>query len=209
MNASLPSMIVLTLLLAPALPCRAAEVEFLANKFCGPQCVQRVLEHYGLEVDLLDLIQETQWPNANAGSSFEGLSRSLERRGLHARAVRLGSLEELAWTGPAIVQCQVEGFMHFVVWLPPQGPDRPPRLWDGSQSDAFQARLLERSLTGPVLLVSDREIPDSAIAAVFLPDNSSLLRRVFLVGGLAIVMGFLARWIAQYVRGRWSLGFRS
>lgn len=209
MNAPLPWMILPMFLLASASPSRPAEEEFLANKFCGPQCVQRVLEYYGLEVDLLDLIREMQWPNTNAGSTLEGLSRSLEQRGLQTRAVALGPLEELAWTGPAIVQCQIEGFLHFVVWLPPQGPGRQPRLWDGVQSDAFLARRLERSLTGPVLLVSDREIPASAIVAATLPDNSSLLRRAILVGGLAIVMGLLARWSARHVRNRWSPGSRS
>jgi hypothetical protein len=63
------------------------------DRVCGPRCVQRVLEHYGYEVELIALVSEIQGADLGRGSSMAELARSLEACGVHCHFVRLGTRE--------------------------------------------------------------------------------------------------------------------
>lgn len=49
---------------------------------CGPRCVQYVVQHYGGDENLTDLVREIQWPDLEAGSSFDSLKDALAKRGV-------------------------------------------------------------------------------------------------------------------------------
>ena len=167
--------------------CFAAESQEPEKQvYCGPRSVQRVMKHYGKEVDLMELIHEMQWTSEKEGSSFEELSQALERRGVFSKSVRLPELSAIEWKYPAIVQIDLQGRKHFVVWLPPDESHPAPRIWDGAQSAAvlngggFQL--------GPLLLTSPQEINDSQPVAQHTPGLLSSLG-IALFGCVAFGLG--------------------
>jgi hypothetical protein len=136
---------------------------FDGNLFCGPRCVQRVLEHYGKKSDLLELIGQMQWPAFEQGSSMAALAKALEARGLHTRAVNLDSDSEINWDRPVIVHLGTQTLGHYTVWLPQQNGSTTPRLWDASNNPVIGLTRFDELRSGPVLLTSDEPIADSRI----------------------------------------------
>lgn len=132
---------------------------FHSNRFCGPMSVQRVLDYYGQSVEAIDLVRELQWPDVEKGSSFAGLSKVLESRGIRTLAVDV-AMGDAAWDWrePLILQLRDAGQDHFVVWLPP-GPDQPARIWDSSDSPALRLFGYRGFFTGAVLITSRDPIP--------------------------------------------------
>jgi hypothetical protein len=136
---------------------------FSGNLFCGPRCIQRVLEYYEKDADLLDLIREIQWPAIDQGTSFEMLAKALKDRGIHTAAVRIDNQTDIFWDRPAIVHLNDRENEHYVVWLPPSFPGGSAKVWDGSYSSAMQAGRFNSLRSGPVLLTRENPIPESAV----------------------------------------------
>lgn len=146
----------------------AEQSPFGGNRFCGPMCLQRTLEHYGLAEELVDLIYEVQWPEPEKGTSFASLSEALGRRGIQTRAIEVQSLKLLEWPSPAIVQLGLRNSKHFVVWLPSEN-GREARIWDGSQSLLVRKSDIDSLLDGPVLLTSQSDIPSDIRVGIAHP----------------------------------------
>lgn len=117
----------------------------LAQRVCGPRCVQWVLARYGIEADLVQLVRETQWPDFEAGASFHAMQAALERRGLFTQALKSPSIEN--WDVPIIIQERLAGeaIAHFAVIDPELG------YWDPAILD-FAERDMSR-YTGHLLAV--------------------------------------------------------
>jgi ABC-type bacteriocin/lantibiotic exporter with double-glycine peptidase domain len=122
---------------------------------CGPRCVQFVLKWYGIEAGLIDLVRETQWPGLESGADLASLARAFRNRGITACAVQAGDRRLSDWPYPALVHLSgASSLGHFVVWVPADGPERPPCYWmglDGYQRDVDET-YYRRS--GVVLLTS-------------------------------------------------------
>lgn len=162
------------------------------NRFCGPQCVQRVLEHYGHQVDLLALVKEIQWPDPEQGSTMGSLESALVSRGIFTRAVEIPAGAQMVhWPHPAIVHLQAGDSYHFVVWLP-AGERAHASLWDPAQSDLPFASNFHQLRTGAVLLTSTTEIsPDGLIAETVRPRYSWTVQAIAL-GVAGFLVGLVA-----------------
>src|SRR5690242_21782644 len=67
---------------------------------CGPKCVRRVLEYYGTNAALADLIHEIQWPDYERGSNMASVAKALRQRGIHVLAVTLPTHRPVHWQKP-------------------------------------------------------------------------------------------------------------
>ena len=169
----------------------SADEPFGKNMFCGPRCVQRVLDSYGTSSDLIELIKSTQWPVPEDGSSFEALARVLNSRGVYTASVNLPPSARIDWNTPAIVQLKSGDARHYVVWLPPD-EQNPARIWDGDQSPALTLTPFVNLRAGPVLLTSSQPITDEQWVAneaqFFIPFWVMCL----LTAGAGIAIGVVA-----------------
>lgn len=135
---------------------------------CGPRCVQYVLQHYGIESDLIDLVKETQ-SDFEAGASLAALDDALRRRGVFTATLKLSPNAVLQWPHPVLMHLtpETEGIGHFVVWLPTS--DRTQvQVWTGLAGiqTGSESRLAAKR-SGVVLLTSPTTIeqPTSASAS--------------------------------------------
>ena len=95
-------------------------VRAAADRYCGPRSVHFILQWYGHNEDLIEIIRETQWPAVEAGSSLAKLQDAIDSRGIHTCALRVGDGRRLTWSYPAIVfiPAATPPIGHYVVWLP-------------------------------------------------------------------------------------------
>ena len=126
--------------------------------YCGPRCVQRVLDDYGYESDLLSLVKEIQWPVSSQGSRLDSLMAALESRGVYTKAIQVDKEVQFRWTSPAIFQVMQSGVSHYVVWLPPDNPAKAAKIWNPSFSGQLTAKEIRMAWTGVVLLTSRKPI---------------------------------------------------
>ena len=190
----------LPVLVSTFLQCRADAQQphqqpnpFRGNIFCGPRSVQRVLEFYGKEADLMELIREIQWPATEQGASMAALAKALNSRGIYTAAVDVDPSCEIVWDFPVIVHLARNDYEHFVVWLPPKSAGSAPRIWDGPPSRALVLGEFNSLRTGPLLVTSDRPIPDTVVVArERTADVKSLGRTVLLIvlGCVSFFTGF-------------------
>lgn len=161
---------------------------------CGPRCVQYVLQHYGIESDLIDLVKETQ-SDFEAGASLAALDDALRRRGVFTAALKLSPNAALQWPHPVLMHLSPEtGEMgHFVVWLPtPDGSKS--QVWNGlSGTQSGLESVLAKKRSGYVLLTAAAEIrqPETAAQRTTRLDLWYLFR---LVGVLALIGVMVTYW---------------
>lgn len=151
---------------------------------CGPLCVRFILQGYGLEADLLALVQEVQGDAEQQGATLSALKRSLETRRLKTLAVQTVP-SELNWDGPAILHAESQRFPdgHYVVLLPADEHGKR-KVWD--RGDIVIQREFAGELTGAALLVAPPETETSASAGQ--PWTLSAI-----AGALACVAFFLSQ----------------
>ncbi|MEO2031569.1 MAG: cysteine peptidase family C39 domain-containing protein [Planctomycetaceae bacterium] len=131
--------------------------------FCGPRCLEFVLEYYGQKETFTDLVREIQWPDVERGCSMLALKTSLGRRDVYSVALRRSPGTILDWNMPAIVHLHRNGdspLGHYVVWLP-SSTSRTTRIWNGIhglQEVPIDEFLSEMS--GVVLLTSPAPVED-------------------------------------------------
>ena len=129
--------------------------------FCGARCARQILSHYGRHEDLVDLVRELQWPHLEETVSLNRLIESLEQRGVHTHACRIGMGVDLIGNEPAIVHLDSTdgGDGHFIVWISASA-DRAT-ITDGLQSPRLvSTRDLATARSGYVLLTSNSPISD-------------------------------------------------
>ena len=168
---------------------------------CGPRCVQYVLQHYGHDADLVDLIKEIQWPRLEEGASLETLSAALEARAVSTAALRLGSDVQLCSREPVIVHIQrrdgdAEGG-HFVVWLPASN-EAHVHYWDGLNGIIVEDRAsFARAASGVVLITSANPITETS-GCYHVPRDAWSTLEVFLavsfLGTIIISMTFIVEY---------------
>lgn len=146
-----------------------------------------MLEEYGQESDLYELIQETQWPATERGAAMDSLAKALNARNVYTAAVNLDKSVEIAWDHPAIVHLEHGNEQHYVVWLPGERGS-PRRVWDGVGSVVRDPRRFASLRTGPVLLTSDRPISPSAVVGKPQPRSSGWRTPIGFT--IAVLLGF-------------------
>lgn len=155
-----------------------------ANNFvCGPRCVQRVLQHYGRQVELIDLVRELQGNAVDHAAHLGDMQDALQRRGVYAVGVKLqpADMRWLAWEEPVIAHFAPDGKSvgHFQVMLPSAGPRRA-RVWDGLAGESlYAANEFAATASGVVLLTS---------ASPIVSEANCLSRRRFLLPLCAVVI---------------------
>lgn len=74
---------------------------------CGPRCLLYVLRQMGdsSDLELIDLVEETQWPNLANGSSLASLAEAARLRGLRSesRFIRPRELKNIDWPYPIVL----------------------------------------------------------------------------------------------------------
>lgn len=135
--------------------------ERAGDAFCGPRCASFVLNHYGKQAELLDLVNEIQDRDWRQGSTLAAIEKALRARGLYTAAVRLSDSAHLQWPEPAIVH--IEGdtteIGHFVVALPGRSSGSDIALWFGLSGTRVVSRdWLRARRSGAALLVSAEPI---------------------------------------------------
>jgi len=98
----------------PCTTCAKNKSIYKTDRRCGPICVQAVLKHYGIELDMADAANLCNF-DEQSGTSLEGICRALKARGLHARAVKLSADELLASGLPFIAHYY---YGHYVAVTP-------------------------------------------------------------------------------------------
>jgi len=150
---------------------RSREAE--PDMFCGPRCVQFVLEHFGQREDLRPLVQEIQDRDWRRGSTLAALQLALERRGLYTTALRVGARSRVDWPTPVIAHLNPQtatGLGHFVVLLP-GGGDGGLRVWCGLAGvQPVSCKQFSGLWSGAVILTS--EVPIEAPFAAVVPASS-------------------------------------
>jgi hypothetical protein len=153
------------------------------DSICGPRCVQMILAQYDKEVDLMDLVKETQWPEIENGANLAALEKALKSRGVFTCAIKLAPEAELVWKHPVLVHVDDGGTLgHFVVWIPPSA-SRPPVVWEWLKGTREWSHRQGPSWSGNVLLTAPRPIEDPA-SAVRSPHST---RMVLIVLGAVLV----------------------
>ncbi len=147
---------------------RPAAPKSKGDMYCGPRCVQFVLDHFRSKVELIDLVREMQWPNVEAGTTLETVRNALTSRGVYTAALDIAPHARLDWPHPVIVHLNASRgkLGHYVVWLP-----EPPRnevvLWTGLAGyHQGSEKQFQKLRSGAILLTSPTPIahPESAIA---------------------------------------------
>lgn len=171
---------------------------------CGPRCVQHVLDHFGKPTDLGDLIREMQWPAFERGSSVAAVEESLNKRGVHTRAVRVGTDLDLHWPHPAIVLVRTDDseLGHFVVQEPSDEVGKVT-AWVGLNGHVTgDARQFAARRTGVIVLTAPEPIPDSAVAFTAHSASRSWHRYWWLGLAAALVMVLAGLAVRQCTRFR-------
>jgi len=176
---------------------------------CGPRCVRRVLQYFGRDAELVDLIREMQDGDVERPSSLEAVSVALEKRGVRSFAMRIASDAVLRWRYPVVVHLDGKATPgHFAVWLP-TSTSHATEVWMGlALVETMSAREFGRRRSGAVLLTSDEPITDPG-------DSVSSLRRVtagalFYCGlSMAAVAAVLWRVVSLRRRRAGALGIPS
>ncbi len=134
---------------------------------CGPQCVQRILRHFGMEESLVDLIREIQPTDVSEGSTLDVLQRALRKRGLHTAAMKIGPRVRIQWPHPVLVHLRRDdGEGHYVVQFP-SSTQHEERFWLGPGGMQTVARgTVSARRSGALLLVSPEPISDPSEAFV-------------------------------------------
>lgn len=183
---------ILALLLTP--PAWAQEAG--SDRVCGPRCIQRILQHYGIRADLVDLIKEVQESDVNRGASLAELRRALKTRGIHCRYGKAAFLVVPEATQPVILHINGN---HFVVLEGWDGSEAI--IWDGlNGSRSIPWWRLQAECSGTILMTSGSEWGEG---------NSGVRDyRIFalLSGALIVVVGgiLLIRSLRQSIRRPWN-----
>ncbi len=141
---------------------------------CGPRCVQFVLDYYGHEEGVIEIVREIQWPHLSRGCSLADIEDALRKRGIHTQAIRLESRATLDWPHPVILHLSAgrNEMGHFVVWLP-CSTGGAADIWDGGlRIRQVAQRSLSEQRTGFALLTSPKPI-DNADCAVESSDSAA------------------------------------
>jgi|HubBroStandDraft_4_1064222.scaffolds.fasta_scaffold70163_2 hypothetical protein len=157
---------------------------------CGPQCIQRVLETYGIKEKLTTIIYEIQWPDLERGTSMADLISALERRGISVKAARVPLGVPVVWPHPVIIHYPREsGLGHYAVLTPADG-SRGQHVWYGpSREGEFPANACFWRRSEIVLLTSSEEITNSQIRK--LSWNRAALFSTYALGveiGIGVVL---------------------
>lgn len=161
---------------------------------CGPRCVQFILQHYGIQADLIELVKEIQWPDFEAGASLAAIQDALQKRGIHACAMRIDPQSRLRWNDPVLLHLKGDTEVgHYVIRLPSGKPDRET-LWVGlGCKEEVLPEKLSVEMSGVILLTSAEPITEPEAAVV---ENFSFSRRLLLILGAVLVIGAL--WLYQH-----------
>lgn len=139
---------------------------------CGPRCVQYLLNYYGQEADLIDLVKEMQWPTIEAGSSMETIEKALNKRGIHTVGMTVAEDARLQWPHPVVVHMKVEGNKtgHFLVW--PSPSTETNLFWCGLRGNQeISDSDFTKRFSGAILLTSPEPIlnPGAAVKPSGVP----------------------------------------
>jgi hypothetical protein len=158
--------------------------------FCGPQAVRRVLQSFGQNVELWNLVQEIQWPDYKKGASLDALEQALEARGVHARLIKMDPRAEIVWDHPVIVHLATNDKSHYVVWLPPKKQGETPTYWDGAVNSPLGPQSFLTARTGAVLLTSDQTISENpTVGSRTYRNEPRIQMRNYIVGANVVVLG--------------------
>jgi hypothetical protein len=147
-----------------------------SDQFCGPRCAKHVLEHFGQDAYLIDVIEDVQGGDLSDGASMAELAEYLEKRSLHTAIVSCSALDLPSWTGPAILHVNGD---HFVVLEKCNGLSGV--IWDGLSGTHEESWWeLKSHWSGAMILISDQAIDGR-------PFTSPTLRRSALAIGLILI----------------------
>jgi len=168
----------------------SAPCSFGADIYCGPRVVQYVLQHYGFNVELVELVNRIQHER-DRGCSFSDLQSELSRHGLSSVTVRVTDWTNFAWDEPVILHQWPNGLNdklgHFVVLMT---SGKQLYLWDGLNGKRRVSKCDLPKLTSGFLLVTSAEPID--VASIGLSDPSAskittLYVAPFAIAGMAII----------------------
>lgn len=174
----------------------------IADNICGPRCVQFVLQHYGIDAELQDLVREMQWPELEKGATLDSMSQALERRGVHTCVLKVDPSTRLAWRDPVIVHLQgaKEALGHYLVLLPGAASGEVDEYVEFTNVNHYPADAIRERMSGVVMLTSSKPIDDWRSAMPEGRMSLSLTRLVLLVSsslGILLLIRFGPR-----LRGR-------
>jgi ABC-type bacteriocin/lantibiotic exporter with double-glycine peptidase domain len=147
-------------------PVPSLEQSEFRDRICGPQCVKRILEHYGYQVGLEELIRELQWPEIDKGTSLGDLSQALEKRGLHVRAIAYPEDVPIRWSHPVVLHFEQGEVGHFAVLFPSEDGEKVVLWSPGVGSLPFRTDVCFEKRTNAVLLTAPFPITDSQVEAL-------------------------------------------
>jgi hypothetical protein len=141
-----------------------ARPEMQRDTVCGPRCVQMILGQYGKEVELIELVRESQWPAIEHGATLAALEQALTKRGVYTRAMKIHPGAELTWKHPVLLHMNGQGSSgHYVVWVP-ASKTRGPVVWDWAGGTREWDRQTAALCSGNILLTAPSPIDDPGTA---------------------------------------------
>jgi ABC-type bacteriocin/lantibiotic exporter with double-glycine peptidase domain len=149
-----------------------------------------LLEYHGLrEEDLIDLVQEIQWPDLEKGATMKRMEEALQKRGVHTFRLQLAVDARLDLTFPAIVHLEPRSdeIGHYVVRLPSSSDSLVPVWWGKRGVRHVSVKTLDDVSSGAILLTSLQPIDDPGAA---VSQRSVLLRHswLFPLAGIACIL---------------------
>jgi len=157
------------------------EKDRVYDSICGPRCVQYILRHYGIQVELHDLIRECQWPDVEAGASLNALIQSLNSRGIHTLPLKARQVQ-INWDKPilAYVDNGEDRLGHFVV------------LQDLNNGDAKVWNAIENQTNRFAIMVFTDDAPiDGDYIRKNMSENGVTLIQSVTQGSLVLLATFL------------------
>jgi ABC-type bacteriocin/lantibiotic exporter with double-glycine peptidase domain len=154
-------------LLFPCIICTASDL------YCGPRVTQRILQHYGQDVELVELVKRMQ-PQRDQGCSLLDVEIELKRCGVDVVPLLIANWDAFQWPYPVIVHqsppTRAENLGHLAVLSSSGGH---MNLWDGlNPSRAIESNEIEKFASGYVLITSNKAIETKDLERVFLSKPS-------------------------------------
>jgi ABC-type bacteriocin/lantibiotic exporter with double-glycine peptidase domain len=169
--------------------------------YCGPRVAQYVLQHYGFNVELVELVNRIQYEQ-DRGCSFSDLQSELSRHGLSSLTLRVTDWKNFAWDEPVVLHQWPNGINHklghFVVLMT---SGKHLYLWDGLNGERRISKCDLPELTSGFLLVTSAAPIDVASIGLTGPSTSKIAFQYvvpFAIAGMAIIW-LIARCVSDRI----------
>lgn len=150
--------------------CAVGDESTSPDVLCGPRCIARVLDHFGIETTVVDIVRALGPDVVKNGMSASNIQAFLARNDIHCRVVELSNRVQVTWPHPVIAHLRPGedngAIGHFIVIEQSDADNDLVLIFNGlSGTESGRYSLLQKRMSGVCLLTSPTPI-ESTVRAV-------------------------------------------